>query len=166
MPAAGHLVSRLSVPVHDATPFGDFKSSPRADEEEIQRAQRRLKQAFREDYVDFLRQRNGGEGLIGPCYVALWPVEELYNINEGDGSSWSTDFPGMLLFGSNGGGEAFAFDARSASMPIVMVPFIGDPGDAIFVANDFPGFLEALRRDDLFKSVRKRTAGGDGPAVS
>jgi len=33
--------------------------------------------------------------------------------------------PGLFLFGSDGGGEAFAFDARSDAKPIVSVPFIG-----------------------------------------
>ena len=32
---------------------------------------------------------------------------------------------GLFLFGSNGGGEAFAFNTSQAGMPIVSVPFVG-----------------------------------------
>jgi hypothetical protein len=33
--------------------------------------------------------------------------------------------PGLFFFGSNGGGEAFAFDLRTAARPVVAVPFVG-----------------------------------------
>ena len=37
--------------------------------------------------------------------------------------------PGLILFGSDGGGEAYAFDVREAVPIIVEVPFIGMGGD-------------------------------------
>lgn len=33
--------------------------------------------------------------------------------------------PGLLLFGSDGGGEALAFDTACEGLPVVSVPFVG-----------------------------------------
>jgi len=53
--------------------------------------------------------------------------------------------PGLLLFGSDGGGEAFAFDIRSGEESIVSVPFVGmDLHLARPVARDFQTFLQVL----------------------
>jgi hypothetical protein len=76
------------------------------------------------DYVEFLHRANGGEGFVGPnAYVIFWPVEELLEMNKGYEAPRYA--PGLLLFGSDGGGEAFAFDRRSDGMPVVSVPFVG-----------------------------------------
>jgi hypothetical protein len=32
---------------------------------------------------------------------------------------------GLVLFGSNGGGEGYAFDTRTEANTVVMVPFVG-----------------------------------------
>ena len=53
--------------------------------------------------------------------------------------------PGLLLFGSDGGGEAFAFDTRSATKPIVSVPFVGmELTVTRRLASNFTEFLEEL----------------------
>ena len=58
--------------------------------------------------------------------------------------------PGLVFFGSNGGGEAFAFDARvGEGMKIRMVPFVGmSLQDAKFIADTFQGFLFRLAESD------------------
>ena len=60
------------------------------------------------DYVDFLKIANGGEGFIGEgSYLILWKLENIekfniaYEVHE--------YAPGLILVGSDGGGEAFAF---------------------------------------------------------
>ena len=54
--------------------------------------------------------------------------------------------PGLFLFGTDGAGEAFAFDMRSNEQPIVCVPFIPlDLREAQVFAATFEGFLEVLR---------------------
>ena len=72
--------------------------------------------------------------------VILWRVEELLEFNK---AYEVADFaPGLMLFGSDGGAEAFAFDMRSASKPIVDVPFVGmQLGLARPVAANFREFL-------------------------
>jgi hypothetical protein len=57
--------------------------------------------------------------------------------------------PGLLLFGTNGGGEGFGFDSRSGDYEIVMVPFIGmELKYAHYLADSFSQFLEVLSSND------------------
>lgn len=69
--------------------------------------------------MTFLRRHNGGEGFIGSNYLILWKAEEILPFNR----DYEVErmAPDLLAFGSNGGGEAFAFDKREQSWPIVMV---------------------------------------------
>jgi SMI1 / KNR4 family (SUKH-1) len=95
-------------------------------------------------YVEFLRCCNGGEGFIGEsCYVIFWRVEELKEMNEAFGVPSFAE--NLLLFGSDGGGEGFAFDTRISPWKIVQVPFIGmGISTAETVADDFGSFLRHL----------------------
>jgi hypothetical protein len=72
------------------------------------------------DYVELLKLTNGGEGFVGEVsYLMLWPVEEILERNkklEADNK--------LVLFASNGGDAAFAFDRSSPGMPIVEIPYL------------------------------------------
>jgi hypothetical protein len=98
------------------------------------------------DYADFLQWSNGGEGFIGPkAYVILWKLGDLVEMNEA--YQVSEYAPGLFIFGSDGGGEAFAFDIRTSGMPIVSIPFVGmDRSLTQVVAPTFNDFLEALAK--------------------
>lgn len=99
-----------------------------------------------DEYKDFLKLTNGGEGFIGEnSYVMLWAVEELIELNE---SYEVNDYaPGLFVFGSNGGGEAYAFNTRSNSMDIVQVPFVGMDLELVQQkAKTFNEFIENLYR--------------------
>jgi hypothetical protein len=88
-------------------------------------------------------------GFVGENCLRAWPVEDLIQSNE----EWQVDeaAPGLFLFGSNGGGEMFAFDTRSAPPPIVVVPSILGLEDAIVIAPTFDLFLQHLyQSEDLF----------------
>ena len=95
------------------------------------------------EYKEFLRQQNGGEGFIGSAYVILWRVEDLLAMDE---SYQVHEYaPGLFLFGSDGGGEVFAFDTRTEAKSIVSVPFIGmGLNEARPVASNFNEFLKVL----------------------
>lgn len=95
------------------------------------------------DYLDFLQQHDGGEGFIGDNYIVLWKAEELADFNrEYEVEKYA---PGILLFGSDGGGEGYGFDTETAAMPIVRVPFIGmERRYATPVAQDFPDLFAKL----------------------
>ncbi len=81
---------------------------------------------FPREYVEWLKFTNGYTGWIGENrrrYVDLWRVEELRSLNDGYRvPDWAL---GALVFGSTGGGEAFAFDMRTAQHRIVQLPWIG-----------------------------------------
>jgi hypothetical protein len=100
------------------------------------------------EYREFLLRSNGGEGFIGPsAYAILWRVEELRLLN--DGYEVEINAPGLFVFGSDGGGEAFAFDLKGEGSPIVAVPFVGMERKAAWtLAPTFQLFLERLYRTE------------------
>jgi hypothetical protein len=91
-----------------------------------------------------MKHSNGAEGFVSDGeYLMLWPLETLVEENQGDNAAECV--PGLFLFGSNGGGEAFAFDTRRPGLPIVQVPFIVlCLEDALDCGSSFIEFLEHL----------------------
>lgn len=134
-----------ATPVSDEELFAKFRANPPASPSLIAQSQAKFSFPLPLDYVEFLHRMNGGEGFLGEhAYVALWRVEKLSERNAG---YEVTEFaPGLFLFGSNGGGEAFAFDIRTGQFRIVAVPFLGmdELADAIAIATNFRAFLEVL----------------------
>lgn len=116
------------------------KLEPATDPEYLSGLSDQLGFSLPPDYLDFLRQHNGGEGLVGEQYLVLFGSEELAEFNqEYEVQEYA---PGIFLFGSNGGGEAFGFDLRSSGMPVVRIPFVGmDRRHANVVAGDFATFF-------------------------
>jgi hypothetical protein len=120
-----------------------FVGHPPAGLEDIERTQRQLHFRLPNSYVEFLLSRDGGEGFIGGSYLVLWRIEDLIAMNKAYNTA--TFAPDLLLIGSDGGGEAFGFDTRTKSLPIVSVPFVPmDVVDAKAIAPDFGAFLSAL----------------------
>src|SRR6476660_710799 len=73
-----------------------------------------LRVSLPRDYLAFLRQHNDGEGFIVDNYIIFWKAEEPADFNrEYEVEKYA---PGILLFGSDGGGEGYGFDTRSAAM--------------------------------------------------
>jgi hypothetical protein len=136
--------------VSDDKLFARFKANPPASRDSIVRCQANLGFRLPDEYVRFLQQMNGGEGFIGKHYFMAWPIEELVPANKQ--CVVDDAVAALFLFGSDGGGEAFAFDTRSAAPPIVVVPFVGmELSVAEKLAPDFNSFLQFLyRSDDLF----------------
>jgi hypothetical protein len=106
--------------------FTDGQFEAPADENVVSNALAELGVALPEDYVRFLRKHNGGEGFIGEKYFIFWKAEELILFNR----EYEVDkyAPGILLFGSDGGGEGYGFDTQDQAMPIVRVPLSGWAG--------------------------------------
>ena len=90
----------------------------------IAETEEQLRAKLPAEYVEFLKLSNGAEGFIGKnAYVMLWGAEELASMNQ----SYEVQkyAPGLVIFGSDGGGEAYGFDTRHPYWPIVKMPFIG-----------------------------------------
>lgn len=121
-----------------------FNGNPPASSEVLRLFETEFHFHLPEDYAHFLRRANGGEGFIGPnAYVILWRVESLAEMNK---VYQVEEFArGLFLFGSDGGGDAFAFDARYDAKPVVSVPFIGmELKSARSYAPNFSAFLRKL----------------------
>ena len=60
-------------------------------------------------YKSFMQNHNGAEGEVGKnSYLAIWTIDEIAELNRDYGVNDFT--PGLVYFGSDGGGMAFAFD--------------------------------------------------------
>ena len=94
-----------------------------------------------DDYKDFLRRSNGGEGFLdNGAYAVLWKAEEIVPFNAGYEAPKYV--PEALFFGPNGGGEGYAFDLRKRPFGIVQLPFIGMAmKEAWFLTESFASFL-------------------------
>ena len=104
--------------------FANLNLRASATAETIAESEKLLKVKLPLEYVAFLKTANGGEGFIGKrAYIILWGVEELAYLNQ---AYEVQDYvPGLLLFGSDGGGEAYGFDTRTPPWQTVEVPFVG-----------------------------------------
>ena len=125
----------------------DFNCNPPEDQAAIEQFQTATNITLPEDYSEFLRHANGGEGFVGEAaYVILWPIEEIQELNE---AYEVEEFaPGLILFGSSGGGEAYASDLRDGEMSVVQVPFVGMELELVErIADSFSGFLDVLYRE-------------------
>jgi len=74
------------------------------------------------EYLEIFSFINGGEGFISDNYCRLYSIEDLMPLNES--FSVKEFAPELFIFGSNGGGEAFAFNTTSSPFSIVEIPFI------------------------------------------
>lgn len=116
-----------------------------ASSEAIQAAIAALGRSLPSDYLQFIGEHDGGEGFIGDNYLILWSSGELATFNhEYEVEQYA---PGIVLFGSDGGGEGYGFDTREASMPVVRIPFIGmNLRYATRVAENFNDLLVQLAK--------------------
>src|SRR5690348_14377198 len=99
-----------------------FNGNPPADAISIRTLESEAGLRLPEEYRKFLQEMDGGEGFIGNAYLILWRTGELLEMNKA--YQVGEYAPGLFLFGSDGGGEAFGLDTRIDAKPIVSVPFI------------------------------------------
>ncbi|RAJ83330.1 SMI1/KNR4 family protein SUKH-1 [Chitinophaga dinghuensis] len=97
------------------------------------------------DYLDYMKECNGGEGVIGEDgrYIRFWPLEELMKANED--YSVSEFAPGLFFIGTDGGGTALGF--KKATGAFIEISFIGmSDNDAVERGWTFEEFLVFLSR--------------------
>jgi len=132
--------------------------NPAASPQAVEQVEVALGFSFPQDYVDFLLRSNGAEGCIGDkAYLALYSIELLAELNE----SPSPLPERLVLFGSDGGGEAFTFDRSQVPPRVIQLPFIsGDPDDEIDRGGSFTEFLRGLRVEGTLPSGDADARGG------
>ena len=117
--------------------------NPSVEENRIKKIETELGVTFPNDYIEFLSYSNGAEGSIGENYLILWSIEDIIELNEAYGVNEFVK--GLVLFGTDGGETAYAFDTRTNDTQIVAVPFIGmDLEEVKTCSNTFNGFLQYL----------------------
>ena len=81
----------------------DFNEKPEAIISEINGM------ALPDDYLEFMSEHDGGEGPIGKNnYGRFYRMEELQEVNDGyEVGKW---WPGHIVFGTDGGGELWAYN--------------------------------------------------------
>ncbi len=123
-------------------PKSEWHNEPPCSDEEIERLIRSVPVELPEEFLAYIRESIGGGGDIGvePGLIYLWKAEEVPRNNHGYEVHLAV--PGFYAFGSNGGGEMFAFDTRGERpWPVVMIPFIPMTAEeAVQVAPDFASF--------------------------
>src|SRR5438874_74691 len=91
--------------------------------EELDAAEAALGVDLPADYRAMMRRVNGGEAEFGDSWIRFWPAGELADRNAG--YRVKEFAPGLAYFGSNGGGEAYAWDSRpNRTARYVVIPFI------------------------------------------
>jgi hypothetical protein len=105
----------------------------------IRQAEEELGVSLPDDYKQFLRNGAPTSDKWQHDFLA-WQIDELPRWNEEYG--FPEYAPGLIGFGSNGGGEAYAFATTKTPWRIVLMPFIGmEPEVAIPFARSFEEFL-------------------------
>jgi hypothetical protein len=101
----------------------NFSIGSPATSSEIAKAEEYFGYAFPVDYKEFLSLTNGMEGSLKDDYLVLWSTNELVELNI---AYQVKDFvKDLIIFGSDGEEDAFAFDFANLQSFIVKLPFIG-----------------------------------------
>jgi hypothetical protein len=120
-----------------------------APSETIESFEQRFQIVFPGDYKHFLSTSNGASGFVGESYLLLWSLDDMEEINQL--SNLEEYIPGLILFGSDGGGETYAFDTRQSRLSFVKFPSIGVNSENVeFCGHTFYDFLA-----HIFKQYQK-----------
>lgn len=126
-----------------------------AAESTIEAAENRLRQRFPDDYRTFLKSENGLAKWYGDVYLSLYAIEQVVELNEiHEHLAYQ---PELIHIGSDGGGEAIAFDFRQNPPTVILVNLVStDWSEAILQAESFTEFMDQRRRGEEL-----RWRGGD-----
>ena len=125
----------------------DYSICGRSDDRAIDEIENVYNIKLPDDYRELVRKIGSGEGFIKDHYIVVWSASEVVRFNyEYEVDKYA---PGLMLFGSNGGGEGFAYDIRNKSMPVVEVPFVGmDLADAKTIACSITELFTRMANED------------------
>jgi hypothetical protein len=96
-----------------------------------------------DEFIDLMTITDGGEGWVGESYLAVLSIEDIHRYNQGEFA-----MPGLVRFGSDGGGEDFAF-LRAAPRQVVMVDPVS-PEDSRIPQGDLMSLPDRLLYARLF----------------
>jgi hypothetical protein len=95
------------------------------------------------DLRSFLESHDGGRGKVGNRPLILWSAQQIGKEAQSQEVSLST--PGLLLFGTDGGAEAYGYLSRLRQRRYGRIPLIAAG------AHEFEGLADSL--DDLLQAL-------------
>ena len=98
----------------------EFDANPGITSEQLRSL--KLPERLPADYIELLKQFNGGEGFVSEEYLRLDKAEELIEVNA-DIEIAQFD-KNIFVIGGNGGGEFIAIDFRGKKPAYILTPFI------------------------------------------
>ena len=117
-----------------------WNSNKETNLDDISIVEERLHIVFPEDYLEFLKWSNGGEGYIGKNYVSLWKVEDLEVLNR-EYRIQTYLSKGYLGIGTDGGGICYGF-CLEKQFAIFKCPLADlDINEITIVANSIKDFF-------------------------
>lgn len=124
--------------------LAQFNRNPGATDAAIRDCELALAVDLPSDFKRFLKLSNGGEGPIGTnSYLQLWRVEQIPSRNDDYGVAEFA--PGIVIFGTDGGGEAYAFDYRRGETQVISIPIHLELEYVRRLSGTFDGFLADLQ---------------------
>jgi hypothetical protein len=124
---------------------------PPADPARVTSAERALGFKFPDLVRQVYAMSDGLEGRLAPAarYFILWTPELVVAQNEAHDEQ--KEGRKLVLFGSDGGDEVFAFDLEREGPPVLALPSIGIwSEDALACGRDFAEFIDRLATNNLF----------------
>lgn len=92
-------------------------------------------------YVEFMKEHNGGEGDIDETWFILYPIDKLQEMN--DLYEISDVLPGHIIIGTNGGGEFYGIDSDGYYFN---VSSMFDEEDIILFSNDIDELPDEINK--------------------
>ena len=100
-------------------------------------------------------EHNGVEGDIGDWLLVLTPVEELVERNTDPVMEF---FPGLVVIGGDGGGEALAIDRETHE--VLLVPWIGGEEDWLVLGRSLTEAFQCMERGGVFDAPHQQRSSG------
>jgi hypothetical protein len=111
-----------------------------AEDRDVAAAESALGRRLPEDYITLMRDGNGGEGPVGEHgFLRIWPLAEV--VDQTRRYARFDQFEDLVVFGTDGGGEAFCFDTVGRYLA---VPFVGGREDRTIAGDSLGNFLRKL----------------------
>lgn len=124
---------------------GYWIANPPATESDIEKLQAVIRFDLPPEYLDLLRESNGGEGplALAPLWLQLWTVDEVVEFARWKLPAWR--FPGHFFFAGNGAGESIAMRrVNDGQIEIVMIDTLMGAESTQVIAGSFAEFLRAI----------------------
>ena len=122
--------------------------------EDLAAAESSLGVVLPDDYRDLLKASDGLGEVMPAAYLQLWPLAEVVRVNRNDGYGLAKSFPGLVLIGSDGGGELLGFDFRTSPARVVLLNAVSASWtEASEQAASLSTLMASLRAGSSFRFV-------------